>query len=248
MNKIPASARKKIADLRGSEIAVFPGEGSFGFEEYLNAKTALIIKRKSIQSSVEDNQLRLCYPHGDGDKQALEIELFFSSAVLKSRGGDFEGCFAIDMTDYLSDTENRDFKRLMSYIRANRNIYFVLMLFSENQAEVRKFFDAASEYASFDLVEFEYPKPGVLAEYAAERIEEKYGRPLGDDLKDHIYNLLKTGKHEFDFIDLVVDDLTNRETSFRDLEKELTSIILDERSEKKKTKKSGLNFGFSAES
>ena len=102
-----------------NELAVLPENGDCGFIEYFDYKADRIIEMKKIFSSFSSqNKLMLEYPGADC-KESDVFERFFESPSVIADNHNFEGLFAIDISNYINKLEHERFQALISYIKAN---------------------------------------------------------------------------------------------------------------------------------
>lgn len=152
-----------------NELVILPLNGDVGFEEYFDHKAKQVIKAKSIFSPEEQNKLMLAYPAPDS-KIPYVFERFFDSPVIVARNHVFEGCFAIDISDYIGKTNEDAFGRLMTYMHSNPDTVYVLFMYSDNKNEIDGMYDFLSRYDEIRLVRIPLPEPKVLVEYTTDKI------------------------------------------------------------------------------
>jgi hypothetical protein len=97
-----------------------------GFEEFLN-----FINRKS------KDVIKLAYPDSKQNKEVFDE--FFASPSRKGRlGARFAGCFAVELTDYVENPDDKHLSDLAAYIRENKEIAFVLFSATDGSGSAEK--------------------------------------------------------------------------------------------------------------
>lgn len=168
-----------------NELVVLPVLGDVGFDEYFNYKTSEVIKAKRIFSPEEQNKLLLSYPPIDS-KEPNIFDKFFESPSIVAKNHEFEGCFGIDITDYIGKTDDDHFQRLLTYISTNTSAVYMLILFSNNKNEIASIYDILNQYAEYRLVNLGLPEINDLVEYTVSEI-----RDFTTHVKKPIYTSLK---------------------------------------------------------
>ncbi len=168
-----------------NELVVLPVEGDVGFEEYFDYKTSEVIKSKRIFSPEEQNKLLLAYPHPDS-KDPNIFDKFFESPSIVAKNHEFEGCFGIDITDYIGRTEDEHFQRLLTYILTNTSAVYLLIVFSNNKNEIASMYDILNQYSEYRLVDLGLPEVNDLVEYTVSKI-----RDFSTHVKKPIYKFLE---------------------------------------------------------
>ena len=243
MRKLNKEKRKQVKDIINHEIVVFPCEGEIGFEEYLDEKTKYFISGMNAWGKLESHKLVLRYP--DIKSPAEEFDWFYASEEIASGGGEFVGCFAIDVTDYLNKPEHTRFLELLSYIQRRKNVHFLLMVFTEDGKIPDLFVETLSEYSIFSIVHFDYPTTNDLAAYFAEQLAERCGTEMPDEVEEYARELLMDRQMTYDRIDRIVYGIANQKEiieSPEELEKVMAEAILG----KDRPAESTVSFGFQA--
>lgn len=154
-----------------NEFIVLPDEGDVGFEEYFDYKTREVIKYKRIFSPMKQNRLMLAYPSPD-TKDYMVFNRFFESPYIVGCNHEFEGCFGIDISAYIGKTKDEHFEMLMSYIRSNPSVVYVLFAYSNNKNEIKKLYDTVMLYENYRYMEISLPTPNELCEYTMSHIRD----------------------------------------------------------------------------
>lgn len=156
-----------------NELIFLPVKGDVGFEDYYEHKAALIRSKKlSFKKSSED-KLMLSYPLSD-DKFADEkiFDMFFESANIVSGNHEFEGCFAIDITNYINKTNDPHFYKLLSYIYNNPNIVFLLFMYSDNVNDCENMYNFITQYIDIRKMRISLPDVDDLVNYTMSKIRD----------------------------------------------------------------------------
>ncbi len=192
-----------------NEFVVLPLEGDAGFEEYFGYKAEKIYKAKNLFSPFENNKLMLAYP--GPDSASYIFDLFFESPSVVAKNHEFEGLFAVDVTDYVGIKENKQFGELITYMRANPNTVYILFIYSNNRNEIREMHDYLSEFRHFRLVNIPLPDAEALTGYTisqTEKFSPQVEESCREFLKSH-YSRIKCG---YDYADYLVRNL--KETNY----------------------------------
>jgi len=81
--------------------------------------------------------ISLAYPDSGQNKEAFDE--FFASPCRKGRlGVRFTGCFAIELTDYVENPEDKHLSELAAYIRENPDMVFVLFSATDGSESVNR--------------------------------------------------------------------------------------------------------------
>lgn len=225
MNKIPRAAAKHLNNLSTNELVVIPDEGDFGFGEYMTEKTSRIISQKRLRTSIERNLLLLRYPAGENTE--MEMRRFFISPKICAEHGIFQGCFVVDITDYRNRMDSERFQNLLSYIRENREIHFILLLFEKDRSKADQVYSFLNSKDYFDKVTFSYPSAERIAEYITEKFSEHTLEQVSPETCKLIIKLLEGERYEYDYADRLVDELiyTGCSSDITEIQKTLTDVL-----------------------
>lgn len=181
MNKLSDTFRKSINPAFSciNELVVLPEVGDCGFVEYFEHKADAVISRKAIYSIV-DNQstLMLEYPAPDC-KPANVFELFFESPSVVANNQKFEGLFGIDISNYVKRLDHEKFEDLISYIKSNPEIVFVLFFYSDDAQETERVHTMLMKHMDIVKTVLPVPDSSQLLAYTMEGIEKLCARPEG---------------------------------------------------------------------
>lgn len=140
-----------------NELVVLPESGDCGFIEYFEYKVAKIIEEKKIFSSfAPQNKLMLEYPEPDC-KEPNVFERFFESPLVVSQNHNFEGLFAIDISNYTNKLDHDRFLSLISYIKSNPQTVYVLFFYSDNEKEIQRVYRTLLHH--IDIIKTVLPSP-----------------------------------------------------------------------------------------
>lgn len=240
MGKLNKEKRRQVKDIIDHEIDIFPCEGEIGFEEYLDEKVKFYISGMNAWGGVPRHRLLLRYPDA---REAEEVfTRFFASPGIASGGGEFTGCFAIDVTDYLKKPEHPSFRRLLAYIQRQKSIHFMLLVFEESGVLPEEFQEVMSEYGVFSIVRFSYPSAKDLAEYFAEQLSKRCSTVVASETEAYAKELFSGQRLTYDRVDRLVYGIANQKEildSPEDLEKMMAEEILSEENGREKIGKLG---------
>ena len=151
-----------------NELVILPLNSDVGFEEYFDFKVKEVIKEKRLFSPIEQNRLLLTYPTVSEKRTYINDDIFdkfFESPCIVAKNQEFEGCFGIDITDYIGKTDDEYFERLMSYFSSHSNAVYLFILFTNNKKEIQGMRDFLSRYGEFRLTDIQLPSPKYLSDY-----------------------------------------------------------------------------------
>ena len=187
MNKLSREFLEKClnGNVCTNELVVMPAEGDVGFDEYFNYKTKEVIKAKRIFSPEEQNKLLLSYPETDS-KDPNIFDRFFESPCIVAKNHEFEGCFGIDITDYIGKICDEHFQRLLTYISTNVSAVYILIVFTNNKNEIASMYDILNQYSEYRLVDLGLPEINDLVEYTVSKI-----RDFSTHVKKPVYKALE---------------------------------------------------------
>ncbi len=208
-----------------NELAVLPAEGDVGLEEYFEHKAACIRRVKNLFSPPECNKLMLSYPPPDIKGDGI-FSLFFESPSVVAKNRQFEGLFCVDISDYLGQEENENMIRLLSFMKAQPQIVYLLFICTDNEHEKEQMYQFLTQYLELDQLTFSLPTPKKLTEYtfsgvrdfclhidaAAQQYLEDWfkERTYGFDEADYVVRKLKAHQYQGD-LDMLKDVLTEAE-------------------------------------
>lgn len=169
-----------------NELVALPEQGDSGFREYFEYKANAIIREKKIFSSFADqNKLMLEFPEPECTEPNV-FEKFYESPIIVARNHDFEGLFAIDISNYTNRLDHDKFLMLISYIKANPQTVFILFFYSNNDEEINNIYKNISHH--MEIVKTKIPEPTAeqLAQYTVEGLKK-----LCEDTEEKILDFLK---------------------------------------------------------
>ena len=158
-----------------NELVVLPEDGDCGFSEYFDYKAGEIIKRKKIFSSMEQqNKLALVFPEPDC-KEYNVFERFFESPTVIAENNNFEGLFAVDISNYVNNLNHERFLSLISYIKANPQTVYALIFYTNDEKEIQRVYSALLHH--MDIVKTVLPLPTreQLVDYTFEELNRLNG-------------------------------------------------------------------------
>ncbi len=182
-----------------SEILVLDHENDVGLEDYINEKAKEIISKKCIYSDFEENVLMLEYPDQKNPDSSV-FDKFFESAMIVSKNVKFEGLFAIDVTNYINDLESPKLGELVSYIKANPDAVYCLVVYTKNQNVVRKLFNRFSSAASFKIKHLALPTSERLTEYTVSLLRQVMSH-ISVDVEDYFKDYYTKKEYGYEFPD-----------------------------------------------
>lgn len=189
-----------------NELVVLPQSGDVGFDEYIDAKTNLIVKAKNL-SPYTQNKLMLAYPAPDA-REHMIFERFFESPFVVAYNRDFEGCFAIDISAYIGKCGDVHFTNLISYMLQNNTAVYTLILYTNNTNEIRAMYNTISQYMDLRLTHIPLPDPSVLADYTVEEIRT-FSLHVSASVNDFLQNYYEKNPAGYDRADYIVRYLKN---------------------------------------
>lgn len=140
-----------------NELVALPENGDCGFAEYFEYKAAKIVENKKIFSSfAQQNKLMLIFPEPDC-KEPNVFEKFFESPTVIAENHNFEGLFAIDISNYVSDFNHERFLSLISYIKANPQTVYMLFFYANDEREQQRVYSALLHH--LDIIKTVLPEP-----------------------------------------------------------------------------------------
>ncbi len=222
-----------------NELVVLPLDGDVGFDEYFNYKTSEVIKAKRIFSPEEQNKLLLTYPPLDA-KEPNIFDKFFESPSIVAKNHVFEGCFGIDITDYIGKTDDVHFQRLLTYISNNTSAVYLLIVFSNNKNEIASMYDVLSQYSEYRIVNLGLPEINDLVEYTVSRIRD-YTTHVKKPIYKSLENYYEKKKCGYETADRLVRLL--KANNFTGKVEDLSTII-EQMEANSRVSGSSLGFGY----
>ena len=140
-----------------NELVALPECGDCGFIEYFEHKAESVICEKKIFSSfASQNKLMLEYPEPNCSEYMV-FERFFESPCVVAQNHDFEGVFAIDISNYINKLDDDRFLTLISYIKTNTRAVYILFFYSDDDAKIQDVFRSILQH--IDIVKTVLPEP-----------------------------------------------------------------------------------------
>lgn len=188
-----------------SELFFLPVKGDVGFKDYYDYKAKLIGEKKRSLLTEKQGKLMLAYPAPDASEEVFAM--FFESPYVVADNHEFDGCFAIDITDYINKTEDTHFFQLISYMYNNPEIVFLLFIRSDNINECENMYNFLTQYIDVRKMSISLPAINDLVAYTlsktrdfCEHIERDCNKvlkkffsikPFGYDIADYLIRRLK---------------------------------------------------------
>ena len=159
-----------------NELIVLPPDGDAGFEAYFERKAKQIYRfRHLLTRREEQTRLILRYPTAPA-RFPVNVEnafnRFFNSPDMVAGNQPFEGCFGIDLTDYLHKTADPELDRLIAYIRSQPDVTFVLFVYASDEREALPLMGMLDQYFPLRLLRLTLPDTDRLTAYAEDLIRE----------------------------------------------------------------------------
>ncbi len=189
-----------------NELVVLPENGDCGFVEYFEYKVSKIISEKKIFSSfAPQNKLMLEFPEPDC-REPYVFEKFFESPAVVAQNHNFEGLFAIDISNYINKLDHDRFLSLISYIKSNPQTVFILFFYSDNEKEIQNIYRTILHH--IDIVKTVLPEPTKeqLVEYTLEGLKT-LSEPLEDGIKEFFESYYTKGNVGYDSADYIIRHL-----------------------------------------
>lgn len=103
-------------------------------------KFALFLKDENRKLNKDQEQvITLCYPVEKKDDQFTFNDFFQSPFRTKKFSHNFNGLFAVNLTDYLDISSNIMLCRLRDYTEENPSIYFILFAYTNTKSTADSF-------------------------------------------------------------------------------------------------------------
>lgn len=161
------------ADALKNELLCMPSTGDVGFEEYFNLKAETVHKKKSLFLKPERCKLVLRYPKDDRNiHDSHDFGMFFESPMAVSRNHVFEGVFAIDISDYVTNLGSEKFVSLMSFALEKPNTVFLFFFRCDSEPVASSVERAVSGYMDISYIRMERPSAEELASYTIDRVRD----------------------------------------------------------------------------
>lgn len=189
-----------------NELVVLPESGDCGFVEYFDYKAEVVKNRKKIYSIV-DNQSKLMLEFPDPDHIQKDVfKLFFESPSVVAQNQKFEGLFGIDISNYVNKLDHDRFSSLISYIKANPEIVFVLFFYSDNQKEIYRVHGALMKH--IDIIKTVLPEPAAaqLLSYTMEGMTNLC-QNLEDGIEEYLNDFFTNNSVGYDSADYLLRHL-----------------------------------------
>ena len=237
-NTILSNLRTSCLD---SEILVLDHENDVGLEEYINEKAKEIIAKKCIYSAFEENILMLEYPDSKTPDSSV-FDKFFESAMIVSKNVKFEGLFAIDVTNYIIDLESSKLSELVSYVKANPDAVYCLVVYTKNENVVRKLFNRFSAAGTFKVKHLALPSSERLTEYTVSLLRQVMPH-ISSDVEEYFKTYYSEKKYGYEFPDYLFK-LANSESCYQDGSLETIKKIVKSAEDFDKINTSTESYGF----
>ena len=204
------------------EFVVLPENGDCGFVEYFDYKAEMVVKEKKIFAFFEpQNKLMLEFPEPDCTEDKV-VEKFFESPFIVANNHNFEGVFAIDITNYINDLEHDRFNSLLAYIKANPLPVYMLMIYSEDEEVINRVYTKLLHH--MDIIKTVLPSPTKkqLLDYTVENFKKEFGS-ISIKIKQYFVRYYDKNNVGYDTIDYIIRYL--KLTGFNGTLEEIESVI-----------------------
>jgi hypothetical protein len=211
------------------ELVILPETGDCGFIEYFDYKAEKVVQEKKIFASfAKQNKLMLEFPEPECNEPNV-VERFFESPFIVAQNHNFEGVFAIDISNYINDLEHDRFQSLLAYIKANPLPVYLLMLYTDKTEVADRVYTALLHH--MDIIKTVLPKPThqQLYNYTIENLENLFGE-ISADIKDFFNNYYAKNSVGYDTADYLIRYL--KLSGFKGELKEIETVVqsLDKKS------------------
>lgn len=205
-----------------NELVVLPESGDCGFIEYFDEKAATVLSRKKIYSAIDSqSKLMLEYPEHDcPDPNAFKR--FFESPSVVAQNQIFEGLFAVDISNYVSNLNHDRFSELLSYIKANPQIVFILFFYSDNEKEIERVHTTLLHHMDFVKTLLPEPSSTQLLTYTLDGMAKLCGA-LEDGIEHFLSEFYAKNKVGYDSADYLLRHL--KLSAFRGTLQEVQSLM-----------------------
>lgn len=209
MEKIQQSVLQRLeANALLNEVIVVGSDCDVGVEEYLKAKAQAIRKVRNIYSPIEENLLMLEYP-SPKCKTVKVFERFFESVAITAKNSLFEGCFAIDITEYADCLDDPRLEELMAYVKLNSQAVYCFVVYTKNAQVAERVYNFIAQSGIFIMHNFELPSPQRLADYTASLIRE-FVQHIETETSETLVEIYKKNEYGYDFAEYLAKTLASR--------------------------------------
>lgn len=191
-----------------NELVSLPVDGDVGFEEYFELKSEMVYEQKSLFSPREYNKLILKYPGPEARDQVFS--LFFESPSVVAHNNAFEGCFAIDITEYQKYTDSESFKSLMSFVLDHKETVFLFFMYSDKDEDCERMHNALTTYTDIVYRRISLPQAEKLAKYASDGIRD-FTLHLENGVEEALRSFFANHPSGYDVADFYVRYLKSKE-------------------------------------
>ncbi len=203
-----------------NELVILPNDGDAGFEEYFYRKAAQVREVKHLFVREEQTALILKYPGPSEQRQ--EFNRFFDSPEVAARNQQFEGCFGIELTDYLRAVSDPKLEDLIRFITRNPPITYVLFAYAHDPKDGYPLLRTLDQYFPLQMIHIPLPDADKLTVCTGELIRGICGDYDGA-FDDEIRAFFAAGPAGYDTAEFFVRELRERE--FRGEEEVLLDTI-----------------------
>lgn len=184
-----------------NEFVSLPANGEVGFEEYFELKSEMVYERKCLFSPREYNKLILRYPGPDANDQIFS--LFFESPNVVAHNNAFEGCFAIDITEYKKNADSEAFKLLMSFVLDHPETVFLFFMHSDKGEECERMHNCLTAYTDVTYRRISLPQAEKLARYMSNGIRD-FALHIENGVQEVLVNYFADRPSGYDVADFYV--------------------------------------------
>lgn len=189
-----------------NELVALPENGDCGFIEYFEYKAAKIVDEKKIFAPfASQNKLMLEFPEPDC-KEVNVFEKFFESPSVIAENHNFEGLFAVDISNYVNNLDHDRFLSLISYMKSNPQTVYVLFFYSDDENEIQRIYRNLLHH--IDIIKTVLPKPDKqqLVEYTMLGLEQLSGK-LDDGIREFFCDYYEKNHVGYDSADYLIRHL-----------------------------------------
>ena len=192
-----------------NELVILDMECDVGLEEYIVEKAKIIKKAKNIYSPIEENVLMLEYPSPKSKDESV-FEKFFDSVAVVAKNAAFEGCFAVDITEYADCLDDPHFDELMSYIKLNTQTVYCLVVHTKSAQVAERIYNYISQSGVFIMNSFEMPSAQKRADYTASLIRD-FTDHIDHDARETLLTLYTQHDYGYDFAEYLSKMLRSKD-------------------------------------
>lgn len=185
MNKISPEllSRCDKAACCANEFVILPPDGDSGFEEYFLYKARRSRVKKHLVLREEQTRLILKYPSpmaGDA-----VFNRFFDSPAVVAANQEFEGCFGIDLTEYLNRTSDPRLDQLIQFIRRHPAVTYVLFVYTQDLRKGTSLLGALDRYFPLQPLQIPLPDTDRLTEYLSDLVggDGGFEKPVEEEIR-----------------------------------------------------------------